>query len=52
MRAKRAEDVCRSSATRSSPSSGKVSRDCTVVNATIVPAVMSAPFCSSMPETR
>jgi len=39
MRAKSAPEVCRSRATRSNPMSGKVNRACTVVKATIVPAV-------------
>ena len=44
MRAKSAAEVCRSSATRMSPMSGISRRACTVVNATIVPAVIvSAP---------
>ena len=46
-------EVCRSSATRMSPSRGNRSRACTVVNATMVPAVMSGePPTSSHPATR
>ena len=44
MRANSAPEVCTSSATRMRPMSGISSRACTVVNATIVPAViMSVP---------
>ena len=42
MRANSAEDVWMSSATRMRPSRGCSSRACTVVNATIVPAVMAS----------
>ena len=53
MRANRALEVCRSSATRMRPMSGNSRRACTVVNATIVPAVTSAvPPAISHPETR
>ena len=39
MRANSACEVCRSRATRNRPMSGNISRACTVVNATTVPAV-------------
>ena len=42
MRAKSAAEVCTSSATRMSPIRGMSSRACTVVNATIVPAVITS----------
>ena len=52
MRAKRADDVCRSSATRISPISGQVSRACTVVKATMVPAVIGTSPSISQAATR
>ena len=55
MRANSAPEVCTSSATRMSPISGCSSRACTVVNATTVPAVMTAapsPPVIKYPETR
>ena len=53
MRAKSAPEVWRSSATRMRPRSGNSSRACTVVKATIVPALMSfAPPRMSQPATR
>ena len=42
MRANSAAEVCTSRATRISPMSGMSSRACTVVNATIVPAVITS----------
>jgi hypothetical protein len=41
MRANRAREVCRSSATRISPTSGWSRRACTVVKATTAPAVIA-----------
>ena len=53
MRANSAFDVCRSSATRMRAISGNRRRACTVVNATITPAEMSAlPPVMSRPATR
>ena len=53
MRANSASEVWMSSATRMRPMSGMSSRACTVVNATIVPAVIvSVPPAMRNPETR
>ena len=52
MRANRADEVCRSSATRMSPSSGHIRRAWTVVKATIVPAVIGTCPRMSQADTR
>jgi hypothetical protein len=51
MRAKSAPEVWRSSATRIRPMSGHMSRACTVVNATMVPAVTLTPPVMRKPAT-
>ena len=52
MRRNSASDVCTSSVTRMSCSSGICRRACTVVNATSVPAVSDVPPLSISPAAR